>query len=797
MSVSKNLDKRLVLTCPTRTPNAAGFLWNKRMLVQVNCRGYVNSQFMQPEPSKYSHGPMIEATTFIQPEHSYFTHHAGRFFYLKDEQSQQIFSLPYEPMRIQLDSFSFEQGLSDISWQVEHMGLAITIKVTLTLNDTVEHWSLTVKNLTQRQRKISIYPYFSIGYMSWMNQSASFNDDLNAIVADSITPYQKVDDYFKNKELKDKTFLAANKVPVAWHANQKLFEGEGGLHHPDALQQPVLGNFDARYETPAAVLQYRESIESQETVDFKFLFGPAKDDNEIAKYANKYFTKSKVHVPHKDYQAYIAQGQGCLSLTSGDGAFDDFINQWLPRQMFYHGDVNRLSTDPQTRNYIQDNMGMCYINPAVTRKAFLFALAQQKSTGEMPDGILLHEAAQLKYINQVPHADHAVWLPICLQAYLSETADTSILAEQVAFADSCQRQTFAEHIQLALDFLLMTTDSRGLSYIKQGDWCDPMNMVGYQGRGVSTWLSLATVYALNTWCDICQQFDVAIAEQKLASYRAGAARITSAVNQILWQENWYARGITDQGRIFGTAKDDEGKIYLNPQSWAMLAGAASKTQQQLMIKHINKALMTPTGVMMLAPSYTKMVEDIGRITQKHPGVAENGSVYNHAAVFYIYALYQQGEHELAFSALKKMLPTMGNIDVTGQLPAYIPNYYRGAYHQLPEYAGRSSHLFNTGTIAWLYRCLVEELCGLKGDANGLVVTPKLPESLVKISGQRRFRQTTIDFIIEQSHRVNKIQLTLDGQAIQGNRLSHLIPEHSYQLRVTVPFVKQGKDNAKL
>ncbi|PAJ72057.1 hypothetical protein CJF42_23270, partial [Pseudoalteromonas sp. NBT06-2] len=33
---------------------------------------------------------------------------------------------------------------------------------------------------------------------------------------------------------------------------------------------------------------------------------------------------------------------------------------------------------------------------------------------------------------------------------------------------------------------------------------------------------------------------------------------------------------------------------------------------------------------MLAPSYTNMRDDIGRITKKHPGVAENGSVYTQA-----------------------------------------------------------------------------------------------------------------------------------------------------------------------
>lgn len=33
----------------------------------------------------------------------------------------------------------------------------------------------------------------------------------------------------------------------------------------------------------------------------------------------------------------------------------------------------------------------------------------------------------------------------------------------------------------AMDWLLSQRDARGLSLIAQGDWCDPMNMVGYKG----------------------------------------------------------------------------------------------------------------------------------------------------------------------------------------------------------------------------------------------------------------------------------------------------------------------------
>ncbi|PKG85889.1 NdvB protein [Colwellia sp. 75C3] len=786
---------KIKLTSPTKLPNATGFLWNRFMIMQVNCRGYVNAQFMQPEPAKYSYAPNMEAKSFIQPEHSYFTHHPGRFFYLKDEDSGEIISLPYEPMRVELDKFSFELGNSDITWSIEHSDLQITIKVNLTKDDLVECWFFSVLNLTETVRNISIYPYFTIGYMSWMNQSATYSETLNAIVADSVTPYQKVEDYFKNQQLKDKTFFLSDARPTAWHANQKVFEGEGGLHQPDALKDELLGNVEARYETPVAIMQFQQQLFPSERKTLQFLFGPAKDDAEIAIIKEKYLGHKQRSQAEKSYRDYIAQSKACLTINSDCGndngtvnkGFDDFVNHWLPRQMFYHGDVNRLSTDPQTRNYIQDNMGMAFIDSDITRQAYILAISQQAISGAMPEGVLLHAEAELKYINQVPHADHGVWLPICLSVYLNETADVSLLSEMISFSDSAEAQSFACHIELALDYLINATDHRGLSFIEQGDWCDPMNMVGYQGKGVSSWLSLATAYAITTWCDLCDEYDINISRQKYDEYRFSAQAINAAVNEHLWHGEWFARGITDEGRVFGTNKDEEGKIFLNPQSWAMLSGAANEHQQLGMIKAISKQLTTPQGVMMLAPSYTRMVEDIGRISQKHPGVSENGSVYNHAAIFYIYALYQAGQNNLAFELLNKMLPSLETAQVTGQLPIYVPNYYRGAYHQFPKQAGRSSHLFNTGTISWLYRCLVEELCGLKGCARGLQIMPKLPTAIKRLSGQRQFRRAMIDFTIEQSSDVSAVEILLDKQGIVGNVLENLQAGQQYQLQVRVPL----------
>ena len=185
-------NQRLELLSPTSLPKAAAFLWNKHMMIHMNCRGYAVSQFMQPEPAKYAHAPNLEAKTFMQPEQPYYAHHPGRFYYIKDEDTSQLFSVPFEPVRAPLKSFTFSAGKNDILWKIEYIGLYVEMCLSLTENDLVELWTIKDRNNSSDIRRLSIYPYFPVGYMSWMNQSGEFNADLCGIVCSSITPYQKV-----------------------------------------------------------------------------------------------------------------------------------------------------------------------------------------------------------------------------------------------------------------------------------------------------------------------------------------------------------------------------------------------------------------------------------------------------------------------------------------------------------------------------------------------------------------------------------------------------------------------------
>lgn len=761
ISPSEN-SKHYQLHCPTSMPDASTFLWNQKMLLQLNCRGYAVAQHMQPEPSKYSHAPNLEQKTFMQPEPPRYAHHPGRFVYIRDTSSGEIFSAPYEPSRVKLDEFTFSAGASNVEWHSRKNGIAVKMSVSLPLNDTAELWTIEVSNHTDQDKEIDIFPSFSIGYMSWMNQSANYSAELGGIMARSVTPYQKLEDYPLIKTLKDCTVLLHGDTPIAWEARRDQFEGEGGIQQPDGVIMGELRNGEATYETPIAALQYREALKPGESRELRFIFAPVKNEEQAMALREKYLGPKGFEQAQEEMALFQSRHQGCISISTPNKNFDNFVNSWLGRQVFYHGDSNRLSTDPQTRNYLQDAMGMNYIKPEHSRAAILLTLSQQLDDGALPEGVKLREMEELKYINQIPHTDHCVWLPIVLQSYFDETGDYQLAHELV----DCngENQSVLERVNRAMQWLINNRDHRGLSLIAQGDWCDPLNMVGHKGKGVSGWLTIATVHALKVWADIATNLgreDIAAEMQKHAD------QFSSSAQEHFWDGGWFARGISDDGIPFGVSSDKEGKIWLNPQSWALMSGVATPEQQTKILASARDHLETPLGPVVLAPSYTSMKEHIGRVTQKHPGTAENGAIYSHAAAFYIFALYQLGESDRAFDMLKRLLPSADDEHYLsrGQLPVFIPNYYRGAVKQFPRTAGRSSQLFNSGAVNWLYRIIIEQLFGLRGSQEGLSVSPSLPKDWQNAEVLREFRGATFQVRIRRDSNANTTRVLVDGSEI--------------------------------
>ena len=191
-----------------------------------------------------------------------------------------------------------------------------------------------------------------------------------------------------------------------------------------------------------------------------------------------------------------AEHPGCIQIETPDPWFDHFVNHWLPRQIEYLGRANRLTTDPQSRNFLQDAMGTVFVNPAACPRDHPHV--PQPAAGRRPDARRRSAPARRRVeVHQHGPARRPLFVAAdCRRAYVYGTGDSDFLRETVPFADAAAGATVYEHVRLGLGWLLQDRSPRGLSRIWQGDWNDPMNMVGPKGIGESAMLSEALSYGL-------------------------------------------------------------------------------------------------------------------------------------------------------------------------------------------------------------------------------------------------------------------------------------------------------------
>ena len=132
-----------------------------------------------------------------------------------------------------------------------------------------------------------------------------------------------------------------------------------------------------------------------------------------------------------------------------------------------------------------------------------------------------------------------------------------------------------------------------------------------------------------------------------------------------------------------------------------------------------------------------------------------------------------------------MIPSDDQDDILqrGQMPVFIPNYYRGAYRQYERTAGRSSQLFNTGTVHWVYRCIIDGLFGVQGCIDGMKIAPQLPNHWPSAKLTRRFRGAEFDISITRSSDINTQRTELDGIHLEDNIIRNIQSGERYSVKV--------------
>jgi cellobionic acid phosphorylase len=96
-------------------------------------------------------------------------------------------------------------------------------------------------------------------------------------------------------------------------------------------------------------------------------------------------------------------------------------------------------------------------------------------------------------------------------------------------------------------------------------------------------------------------------------------------------------------------------------------------------------------------------------------------------------------------------------------------------------------LFNTGTVHWIFRSLIDGLFGLQGEPAGLRIDPQLPKDWERVHVTRLFRKAEFHIDMIKKHDISGIQVFIDGQLQSDNIIKEFTPGNSYRVDVQLPF----------
>jgi len=82
--------------------------------------------------------------------------------------------------------------------------------------------------------------------------------------------------------------------------------------------------------------------------------------------------------------------------------------------------------------------------------------------------------------------------------------------------------------------------------------------------------------------------------------------------------------------------------------------------------------------------------------------------------------------------------------------------------------GEAKNSWLTGTAAWNYYAIVQQILGIQTSLDGLQIAPVIPTSWKGFKATRKYRGVTYRIEIERQGKGNKIALTVDGKKLEGN-----------------------------
>ena len=770
----------------------------------------------------------------------------GKYVYVRDANSGEYWSLSWQPVPKNLDFYECRHGLGYSTITTKYLDIKGQITYFIPLQDDLEIWKITLTNEGKETKKLQLFSFVELclghALVDLINQpnDQHFNEvhfikEDNSLYATKRywVTYSDLTVKQANQAWNKWVFFSSSLPIVGFDGNKNKFIGKWrSEQNPVSIEEGKSFNTEITAGDAVGVIQNEITLAPGETESFSIVLGvvdkleedilptgvkgkltPTSYRGRSRKLVEYYSKISHVENELSNLKDHWKKYLSFAHVKTPDPTFNLMMNVWNQYQnkmtftfsrnaSYHHGG---LLFGRGYRDSCQDMLGPVMIEPDSVRQRIL-----EMGKHQFKNGSVMHCYYPLTGGGErTGHSDTPLWFPLACCQYIKKTGDYSILTEILSYQDN-GNATVLQHLLGNIDYVIKECTPRGLPKFGPGDWNDTLDYLGREGKGESVWVALFLAYTIKETIELLKNIESQISKSQIDLYESQYKKLSGTINSFCWDGKWYLRGPNDWGENIGSHKCEEGKIFSNAQSWAVISGVAQNERAIQCMDSVKEHLDTPKGPKILHPAYTKVNPRIGLATRCVPGKKENGAVFNHPVTWTILAECLLGRGDQAYEYYRKALPPAlqsslsiipspsgrgikgeGNngFDISDEDLYEVEPYVYAEYVTSPDHPtmGQASHSWLTGTAAWMLHDGLSFILGVRAEYNGLRIDPCIPKHWNEFSFTRVFRGVTYNIHVQNPNHVNHGVkcVKVNGDCINSNLLP-LFPKGSkHQVEVVL------------
>lgn len=627
-------------------------------------------------------------------------------------------------------------------------------------NDSVSGYEISyvkVKNLSNTKKTYKVMSFCGndfdgeYQYQGYNTGTAKFDNKVNGIHHGFCKEWNGNSQDFE-------FFIVCGQALSGYDCSRNSFIGcYGSVTDPIAIHNGGCKNSDCIAEKFGFAVQSDVELAPGEEKFISFVSGVTDSIESVKKITESISDEKKVILLLEKVKEKYSNLCDNAVIKTPDKNLDCLFNNWLKYQTNMGSRWARVRHNGY-RDILSDTECLAAFSPKLAFERLKRIMSYQYSNGYAPRTFINGE------IKDNGFSDCTVWLTFTAYYIINELGDISLLNTIVPYNDGTSSSMY-EHLRRSVDFLYNFRGNNDLIQIWRGDWNDCMDNAGINHKGVSVWLSIA-------WYRANKQFgELAKAMGNKDDYELSLERgkeIQNLVDKFGWDEKggYYIYAISDDFHKIGASDSEQGKIFLNPQLWAVLSGIALNGKEKQAMENAEKLLEDDLGTLVSEP-YTEYIDYVGSMTLKSPGVQENGGVYLHAMAWKLAVDAILKRNDLVERDINRILP-FNNKVVNGRAEPYVLcNCYMG---KKTEYRyGTPGQSWRTASGQWFLKAMLQYVFGLNPTLNGLEINPCLPCSWESASVKRKFRECIYNIDYKKT---GHFSITVDGKALENNLLPY-------------------------